>query len=35
MIVRGEFSPEPPLDTCAECVAVWERERQGAVPGCR
>ncbi len=33
MIVRGEFSPEPPLDTCAECVAVWEQERQGAGPG--
>jgi len=30
MIVRGEFSPVPPLDTCTECVAVWERQRQGA-----
>ncbi|MGE5286138.1 MAG: hypothetical protein ACM3ML_02835 [Micromonosporaceae bacterium] len=30
MIVRGEFSPEPPLDTCAECVAEWERQRRGA-----
>jgi hypothetical protein len=30
MIVRGEFSPEPPRDTCAECVVIWEHERQGA-----
>ncbi len=30
MIVRGEFSAEPPVDTCAECVAIWERERQAA-----
>lgn len=30
MIVRGEFSPEPPLDTCAECVAIWEHERRAA-----
>jgi hypothetical protein len=35
MTVRGEFSPEPPLDTCAECVAVWKHERQGSGPGCR
>ncbi len=35
MIVRGEFSPEPPLDTCTECVSVWEQERQGASRGCR
>lgn len=33
MIVRGEFSPRPPLDTCAECVAVWEQERQDADRG--
>lgn len=32
MIVRGEFSDEPPFDTCAECVAIWERERRGARP---
>ena len=32
MIVRGEFSREPPLDTCQECVAVWEQDRLGAGP---
>jgi hypothetical protein len=30
MIVRGEFTAEPPLDTCAECVAIWEHERRAA-----
>jgi hypothetical protein len=35
MIVRGEFSPAPPLDTCTECVAVWELERKGADRECR
>ncbi len=35
MIVRGEFSEEPPLDTCAECVTVWEQERQHAEYGSR
>lgn len=30
MVVRGEFTAEPPLDTCAECVAIWEHERRAA-----
>jgi len=28
MVVRGEFSHEPPVDTCAECVAIWKRKRR-------
>jgi hypothetical protein len=30
MVVRGEYMTEPPLDTCAECVAIWEHERRAA-----
>lgn len=30
MVVRGEYMAEPPLDTCAECVAIWEHERRAA-----
>lgn len=30
MVVRGEFTAEPPLDTCAECVAIWEHQRRAA-----
>lgn len=30
MVVRGEFTPRPPFDTCAECVAIWEHERRAA-----
>ena len=30
MVVRGEFTAKPPLDTCAECVAIWEHERRAA-----
>ena len=30
MVVRGEFTAEPPRDTCAECVAIWEHERRAA-----
>jgi hypothetical protein len=33
-VVRGEFSHEPPLDTCAECVAIWQRERRNAERRC-
>jgi hypothetical protein len=32
MIVRGEFSAQPPLDTCHECVAIWETQRANAGP---
>jgi hypothetical protein len=35
MIVRGEFSDEPPVGTCTECVAIWEREREAAGRGNR
>lgn len=35
MVVRGEFSAEPPLDTCAECVTIWRQERRGAGLGAR
>jgi hypothetical protein len=35
MVVRGEFSAEPPRDTCAECVTIWERERHAAPRGTR
>jgi hypothetical protein len=27
MIVRGECSPNPPVDTCADCIAVWHHLR--------
>jgi hypothetical protein len=27
MIVRGEYASIPPLDTCAECIAIWKRQR--------
>jgi len=30
MVVRGEFSDEPPRDTCAACVAIWEGKRRSA-----
>ncbi|HEU5159582.1 MAG TPA: hypothetical protein VFU43_21475 [Streptosporangiaceae bacterium] len=29
-IVRGESSPTPPPDTCPECVAIWQRQRDSA-----
>jgi hypothetical protein len=33
MVVRGEFSAEPPRDTCAECVTIWRQQRENAGPG--
>jgi hypothetical protein len=27
MIVRGECSASPPLDTCADCIAIWRHHR--------
>jgi hypothetical protein len=28
MIVRGEATPAPPLDTCPECMETWNRLRR-------
>ncbi|HEV7931285.1 MAG TPA: hypothetical protein VGP70_03045 [Actinomadura sp.] len=29
MMVRGEYSPAPPVDTCTDCIAIWDLERRG------